>query len=335
MSQSDNHTRSQTGGQGRGSKLQNRWIKWIFLTGNRFVIAGGILAGIFVLATVAQLGRLTTGQQIRSLFYLFSALIGGNLTLITVVVSINQLVLSRELGAPGQIREQMRNMGNYREDVQEATGRAVLPIMPPDFLQLLLQTTRSQAQALDEMVAESTDQQVQVDVNNLVTALTEHVDHVDQLLESSEARPFKALSTTLQANYAERIHEASRIQATHGTALSDDAHTALETIIDRLQDIDVAREYFKTLFMQEELSYLSRVLLYVGIPAEASAMMLLITFATPVGTTLPSQIPLLIPVAVTIGFAPLAVLFAFVLRIATVTEHTAPIIPFTMPEQEP
>ena len=43
----------------------------------------------------------------------------------------------------------------------------------------------------------------------------------------------------LQANYAERIHDVSRIQAMHGTATSDDEHTALKTIIDRLQDIDI------------------------------------------------------------------------------------------------
>lgn len=35
------------------------------------------------------------------------------------------------------------------------------------------------------------------------------------------------------------------------------------------------------------------------------------------------------PVAVTLGFTPLAVLFSFVLRIATVAQYTVAITPFT------
>ncbi|WP_254612515.1 hypothetical protein [Haloterrigena gelatinilytica] len=40
------------------------------------------------------------------------------------------------------------------------------------------------------------------------------------------------------------------------------------------------------------------------------------------------------PLAVTIGVFPLALLFAYILRTATVTERTAAITPFTTPEQE-
>ena len=34
-----------------------------------------------------------------------------------------------------------------------------------------------------------------------------------------------------------------------------------------------------------------------------------------------------------IGFTPLAILLAFILRIVTFNEHISPIIPFTMPDQ--
>ncbi|MBZ6493791.1 hypothetical protein [Natrinema longum] len=43
----------------------------------------------------------------------------------------------------------------------------------------------------------------------------------------------------------------------------------------------------------------------------------------------------LVPTAVAMGVFPLALLFASILRTATVTELTAAITPFTTPEQGP
>ena len=114
--------------------------------------------------------------QASPLFYVFGGLIGGNLTLITVVISINQLVLSRELGAPGKIQQQMKDMNEYRDEIAEATNREILPYLPPAFLELLLKTTRQRAQARPETVAQ-TDQQIQTEVPALVTAITDHADH--------------------------------------------------------------------------------------------------------------------------------------------------------------
>jgi hypothetical protein len=48
----------------------------------------------------------------------------------------------------------------------------------------------------------------------------------------------------------------------------------------------------------------------------------------------PSTLAVVAPVAVTIAAAPLAVLFAFVLRISVVAQRTAAITPFTTSSQE-
>ncbi|WP_135824080.1 hypothetical protein [Halorussus ruber] len=104
----------------------------------------------------------------------------------------------------------------------------------------------------------------------------------------------------------------------------------------RLRQIDVARQYFKTLFMQSELASLSRILLSVGVPAEIVSTMMLVAAAGPSAQTFYGGVPpLLLAATVAVGFAPLAVLFAFVLRIATVAQRTAAITPFTTHEQQP
>lgn len=48
----------------------------------------------------------------------------------------------------------------------------------------------------------------------------------------------------------------------------------------------------------------------------------------------PQTLTVLIPAMVTVSLAPLALLVAYVLRLATVAKRTAAISPFTTPEQE-
>ena len=52
-------------------------------------------------------------------------------------------------------------------------------------------------------------------------------------------------------------------------------------------------------------------------------------------TTSLATLPIgVLPMLVLVGLVPLAILFAFVLRIAVVTRRTTAITPFTTPEQE-
>lgn len=60
----------------------------------------------------------------------------------------------------------------------------------------------------------------------------------------------------------------------------------------------------------------------------------LLGFTAGQGSVPVHRIELLLPAAVTVGFLPLALLFAFIVRTAAVTERTAATIPFTTPDQE-
>ena len=141
------------------------------------------------------------------------------------------------------------------------------------------------------------------------------------------------LSATLTTNYAHELNEARRIEAQHGDRLPTAATDALDSIACRLKDVDIARQYFKTMYMQEELSYFSRLLLYVGVPAEFVIVAALIAVSQSGGALsgLPLSLPVVAPVVVTVGFAPLAVLFSFVVRVATVAHNTISPAQFTTP----
>lgn len=168
-----------------------------------------------------------------------------------------------------------------------------------------------------------------------MTTLTDQMDQIDGRLVESAPDTFNVLSIMLETNYAQQIYRLRTIQAEHADDIADVAHEAIDDLIDRLQDIDVSRQYFRSIYLQEELSALSRYLLYAGLPSEAVAIAALLVLTVP-----PDQpdrvvdLQVLLPVTLTIGLVPLAILCPFFLRTATVTKLTAATVPFTTPEGE-
>jgi len=156
---------------------------------------------------------------------------------------------------------------------------------------------------------------------------------VVNLLDRPDTGIFGALAATLSTNYARELNAIRQIEVRYSELLSAEATAALDNITRRIKDVDIARQYFKTMYIQEELSYFSRLLLYVGIPAQFVTVAALIAMSKS-GTTLsglPVTLPILAPVVVTVAFTPLAMLFSFVLRVATVAQNTVSPAQFTTP----
>lgn len=310
-------------------------IAWLVLVGERTVVAGVMLVVLFSIFLAFQIAGVITIRNVQAITTVFGNLIVGNITLITIIVSIDQLVLSRELKNPGQARDQIQNMTEYRQHIEEITGREELPLAPLDFLHVLLSSTRQQAQSLDESIAEERDRQLRASVTELVTTVTDHVDHVEDLMDRSNEQPSTVLLTVLTMNYAKPIHRIRHIQGQYRTDLSDAETDVLEGIVDRLEEIDSGRQYFKTFYVQEELAYLSRVLLYIGLVAEIVSVAMVFAVSSPHAPALFRTVPdIVLPAALTIGFAPIVILFAFILRIATVSEQTTSLVAFSRPEVE-
>lgn len=323
----------------KGKRHRNQYprsVEWILFKGNRLAVSGVLLTGLFLfIVSITAIGVPAVRDK-NPLQLLFSAFIGGNLTLITIILSINQLVLSRQLETPGEVRNQTKKTAEFRRDAATATERRVMPALPPDFMSELVQGVQQQLQTLEEHRMPHLSEQSEGDLDDLLTTLENELDQISALLNQSDTQPFHVLTATLNADMGLWIQATRRFQALHHEELSEEFRETLDEFVSGLELIDVSREYFKTLFMQHELSYLSRVLLYVGIPAELVATGMLIVFsASSDPISFPLLAPAVVPVAVTINFAPLAVLFSFILRITIVTERTVAIVPFTTPDQVP
>lgn len=310
-----------------------RTVRWVLLKGDRMVVAGLLLVAILVAYTALELVGFTAAQNLGVVSSALSALVSGNLTVITVVLSINQLVLSRELQGIGGLTSSTEEVSEFRERVREDLGREVTPETPAEFLSLLLRTTRAEVEQLEDSTAHVDDDDFRADVDEFANRLTAHTDRVVGLLRKPDIGVFGVLAATLSTNYAYELNETRRIKARYRDQLPDMAVTSLDNIARRVKDIDVARQYFKTMYMQEELSYFSRLLLYVGIPAEFLTVATLIAVSKSGGALagLPATLPVVAPIVITVAFAPLVVLFSFMVRVATVAHNTISAAQFTTP----
>ena len=312
----------------------SRGLEWTLLTGNRVLVALGILVFfgvVFATLAAADVVRLTDGQTLSQVYH---GLTLANITLITVIVSINQLLLARELQDPGDLQSQIEDVVDYRSEVEEATNE-IAPVQPLGFLRLLVEATRREAQRLGGYTRGASDSRAHEEIDDVVTTLTEQMDQIDALLTESQTSTFSVVSTMLETNYALQINRLRRLRAEYEDELEDAVYESIEDLIDRLQEIDVARQYFKSIYLQQELAALSRWLLYAGLPAIAVTIASLLSLPEAAANSgLPIGARVLVPATIAVGLAPLAILGAYILRTATVTKLTAATLPFTTPEQE-
>ncbi|QLD89551.1 hypothetical protein HWV07_11115 [Natronomonas salina] len=301
--------------------MDDRFSRWVLLSGNRFSVATGVL---FIM-TMVVLIPLILRFAIRNLtppIYIASALIGGNITLITLVVAINQVILSQELESPGSLREEVGQTADYR---QAALDQPAPPTDPGDFLEQLLQQTHDRARSLAELLPDSTDEPG----THLIDELPEECAQISDQLGTASDKIASVIVPLLGIEYATHIQECHQLESAYDEGEHEQLHATLDALSADLKNLDIARQYFTTAFMKEELAKLSRSLLYVGVVAVSLPVALLIYLAS--FSTAAAPMPAIFVftlVVVVVGFIPLALLIAFILRVATVAQNIASITPF-------
>ncbi|EMA40538.1 hypothetical protein [Halobiforma nitratireducens] len=322
-------------GRLRGPRL------WLLLRLNRWAFTGGILGIVFVvLVGTSQIGltplRLIVENQ-DGLEFLFSAFIGAIITGTSIVVTINQLVLSQELGAVGQQRNRMQEAMSFRQDVESTIDEGASPPEPAAFLFELVEGVQKRANELEAEMEDEHDEELRATVLDYVEDTTGNAETVKDDLTEAQFGTFEVVWNALNFNYSRKIYDARKIRADHGGALSDGANEKIDHVIETLQLFGPAREHFKTLYFQWELINLSRALLYISVPA-LTAMAILIMYID--GTALPGttlgvdNLVWLTSLGFVIGISPFVVFITYILRIATVAKRTLAMGPFILRESE-
>jgi hypothetical protein len=321
----------------RGRVPGSRLRLWLLLRANRWGVTAVVLAALFV--GLVALGALTPasfagGDPVETYF---QALVTAIVTGVTLVVSINQMVLSQELGAVGDQRERMEDALQFRSDAADTVEAPVSPPEPAAFLRALVEATRSRAHDLEAAVEDNPDDEFRTRTTDYADSLREHADEVGEELENTQFGTFDVVFAALDFNYSWKVYEARRLRGEHVDALDDTAADALDAAIETLETFGPAREHFKTLYFQWALIDLSRAMLYAAVPAlvVAGSMVLFVNVPAFPGATLGvANITWMVAAAGTVSLIPFAVLFAYVLRIATVAKRTLAIGPFVLRETE-
>jgi len=313
---------------------------WVLMNASRWIVAVLVLAVVFLgvsLLVWLDPTPLTAGIEAADpVETLFQALVTSIVTGVTLVVSINSLVLSQELGAVGDQRDRMEGSLSFRADAADHLDADVSPTDPSAFLGTLIKHARQQAETVEASAGDTTAQPLRDEIDTFVDGLTRNADSVEQRLDGAQFGTFDVVSAALDFNYSLKLAQARRLRARSEDRLGDDAAEALADLTATLRLFGPAREHVKTLYFEWALIDLSRAILYAAIPAlivSIAGILTLDVAGTVPGRSLGlSNQAWVVLGATVVSLAPFAVLLSYVLRIATVAKRTLAIGPFVLRE---
>jgi len=306
---------------------------------NRWLLAGGMAAAVF--ATLVVLGTLDAGPLRAAMRgsdpadTVFQAMITSIITGVTLVVTINQVVLSQELGPLGDQRGRMQGAMDFRADVADVIGAAAPP-EPAAFLGALVEATKTRANAFEDRAAEGSGE-VRDQVGRYVDELVGNAEAVSGRLDDAQFGTFGVIDAALDYNYSWKIYELNQLRRTYGDQFDDETTEAAEDLLDVLSLFGPAREHVKTLYFQWELVNLSRAIVYAAVPAllvSVSGLLFLDAASFPGATLGVDNIVWIVSAVATVSVFPFLILVSFVLRIATVAKRTLAIGPFILRDSD-
>jgi len=308
--------------------LRHRLVRWLLIDGNRLAVAGLTITVMFGLLLAINPFPSVTSPNATPLFYLFSSLLGGNLNLLTVVVAINQLVYSRELNSTGKLRSEIRDIDELRQSVAKAADRPVAPIAPAEFVRVLTDEIATDLDRLASTVDRSTPVEASSGVDArlrlLLGMLRDQLDTVTEYLDQSHTKTVDVLEATLAIDFSEANYLVSSVQNQETQQLPARTRETLDSLGTRLEQLVLVRNHFESIYTQENLAKMSRQLLFVGVPVEFLMGTMLLWFVGLLAPIAPAALPsFVVYLLMALGLAPLAVVFAFVVRAVTIARQTS------------
>lgn len=316
---------------------------WVLFTGDRWAVAAAQMAGVMTALVVA--GHVATGPGVQSLVAedpvqtLFQALVAGIVTGVTLVLTVNQLVLSQELGSLSDQWGRLKGAMSYREDVDEFVdpGAGASPAEPAAFLASLVREVGERGRDLADLPGGADLQEERSAIARYGRLVEERARQVAERLDGREFGDFGMLWAALHYDYSRQIQEGRGLLRDAGGETAGDVRSDLEAIVQGLVLFGSAREHFKTLYFQRDLIDLSRGLLALALPALVVAALVLLYFDPSAHPWRLLGVPgavWILSLAFSIAVAPFVLLLSFILRISTVTRRTLAAGPFVLHPDE-
>lgn|GEM_PF-142424 len=320
---------------------ESRVKRWLLLTGGRLTVTLVLMIGVFgvilVLSLVKPVGMHDLLNETNATQRLFSSLLSGAILLVSVVVSINSVVLSQEITDLENQEERIEASLDFHRRIEGFIEADVTPARPADFMVAVLYGISVQLRELTSVAADSTNEEFRADVETLTTEISEAVQNARWALEDADMGAFEVLLAGLDYEYSEQLHAIRGLKRKHAGELTDEEGQAIDELIDVLQHVGTSREYFKSLYYKRELAFLSSRLLYVALPVIVftSYVILAVDAQMFPSVSFYGLTPLLLSIifAYTVALAPYLVLTSYIVRSVSVTLRTLAAGPFILQEQ--
>ncbi len=316
--------------------VRPKLIQWVLLDANRLAVTGALLTLVF--ATIMMTGRvwtlemqviLTESSTVETLLETF---LGGIILLVSIVVSINSIVLSQDITSIGSQEDRVRGVMEFRREIGNLTKSGEPPTDPAAFLDVMSSIISERARNLTDET-DHLDDAVVEEIQDYADSVVEIVDEVGEIDKSSGA-DLALLWMTFELDYGRHYNRSRSLRSSGETSLSQTADEPLDGLVEALQLFAIGRGYFKTLYYTKEVSRLSRTLLIFSLPAVLTTAIAILA----ISANLFPQVwvfglpPLQSFVATmfTISLVPYIILTSYMLRLSTVAMRTATGGPFSL-----
>lgn len=310
---------------GFGDAVGTRTLYWFLVDGDRWTVTGTVLLAVYLLTVAVVLAApaapavyITADPSVATMLLYF---ITGIVTIITLVLTINQLVLSHQIGPVSNQQQEIRSMLDHRSDAKQVLDGTV-PEEPAAFLTALLHTITDTAATI----------QGRHDDRAGDTVLTRIQDDAAPVIATLDEAPF-GTTAFLAAIMAYRgSDKLGAIRSRNIKAAEDEPVAQLESALELFA---ISEEYFKTAYIQTQLIALSRALVYTAIPT-----LIVVSYGTQFlrpdtfpGTVLGIPTLLLVTAAVfAITLLPFTLLITYMARLVVLARTTVFTGPFADPQ---
>ncbi len=312
--------------------LRERAAAWVLLEGDRRGVAAGIVIGVAgLIGALIWSGVLAVGPNSFAATLFGSGLTSGVVTLVTIALSINQLILSRVFGTPDVLADRLEGARDLRQGVEALAERPSSPTDPTEFLSMIAITLSDRTSKLLGL-SESIEWHPPAEVTN---ALDDFVEYGQSIETSLEGNPTvtDSLCVVLGPEYALNMNAVHHLQNEHAATLPDDARTELEAIDQLFESIAIVRQFYKTIALQQDYASLSRLIVYSGVVALVTSISLTLLYQTGSTTISPSTLPLVVTLGIGVIASPFALFAAYTLQSATIARQTTSVGPFIPPRE--
>lgn len=310
--------------------IRGRIGDWILLEGDRRLVASGLVALVVGGAwTLIDGGVLAVGPDSSVASVFASGLTAGVITLLTIALSINQLVLSRVFGSVNVLTDRLDGSRALRQRVESLAGVSASPNDPADFLSL---TARTLSDRADGLVAagDGTDWDPPPKLERALSDLCAYGESLDARLEST-AQINTVLGVVLGTEYAENMTAVRYLRNEYAASMPEAIGAEFQALEELLESIAIVRQFYKTIAVQQDLATLSRLLVYSGLTALSATLFVALVYRTNAVTLPVRTLPVVVSVGIGIVLTPLALFVAYVLRAATIARRTVSVGPFIPP----